>query len=132
MNDYLLDTHSFLWSIWQPDKLGRQAIAVLENTNNNVFVSSITFWEISLKYTLGKLTLGCKPDDLLAVADDMGFARISLSPEEAALFHKLPKLSHKDPFDRMLIWQAIARDLVLISKDNQFGHYSQHGLQVIW
>ena len=58
MNTYLLDTHSFLWSIWQPEKLGKQAVAVLENTDNKVFVSSITFWEISLKYALGKLTLG--------------------------------------------------------------------------
>lgn len=132
MNNYLLDTHSFLWSIWQPDKLGQQAITVLEKTDNNVFVSSITFWEISLKYSLGKLTLGCTPDDLLKVADDMGFAKISLSLEEAALFYQLPKLSHKDPFDRMLIWQAISRNLVLISQDSQFDHYSQYGLQVIW
>ncbi|MFZ2168983.1 MAG: type II toxin-antitoxin system VapC family toxin [Methylococcaceae bacterium] len=132
MNSYLLDTHSLLWSIWQPEKLGLQAIAVLENTENNVFVSGITFWEISLKYSLGKLTLGCKPDDLLKVTDDMGFAKISLSLEEAALFYQLPKLAHKDPFDRMLIWQAISRDLVLISKDSQFNHYRQYGLQCIW
>ncbi len=85
MNGYLLDTHSFLWSIWQPEKLGQQAVAVLENTDNTVFVSSITFWEISLKYALGKLKLGCKPDDLLKFADDMGFVKLSLTPEEAAL-----------------------------------------------
>ena len=132
MNSYLLDTHSFLWSIWQPEKLGQQSVAVLENTDNKVFVSSITFWEISLKYALGKLTLGCKPDELLKFADDMGFAKISLTPEEAALFYQLPKLAHKDPFDRMLIWQAVANDLILISKDGQFDNYSQYGLKVIW
>ena len=52
MTSYLLDTHSFLWSIWEPEKLGQQAIAVLENSENDVAVSSITFWEISLKYSL--------------------------------------------------------------------------------
>ncbi len=132
MNSYLLDTHSFLWSIWQPEKLGQQALTVLEKTDNKVFVSSITFWEISLKFALGKLALGCKPDDLLKFADEMGFVKMSLTPEEAAMFHQLPKLSHKDPFDRMLIWQAIANDLVLISKDGQFDNYSQFGLNVTW
>ena len=72
---YLLDTHSFLWSIWEPEKLGQQAITVLENCDNNVAVSSVTFWEVSIKYALGKLTLGCKPDNLLKYADDMGFAK---------------------------------------------------------
>ncbi|MDD5322422.1 MAG: hypothetical protein PHD43_17785 [Methylococcales bacterium] len=54
MKSYLLDIHSFLWPILQPKKLGQQAVAVLENTDNKVFVSSISFWEISLKYSLGK------------------------------------------------------------------------------
>jgi PIN domain nuclease of toxin-antitoxin system len=132
MNSYLLDTHSFLWSIWQPEKLGQQAVAVLENAGSEVFVSSITFWEISLKYALGKLTLGCKPDDLLKFADDMGFEKIPLTPEAAALFHQLPSLAHKDPFDRMLIWQAVSNDLILISKDGKFDNYSQFGLNVVW
>jgi PIN domain nuclease of toxin-antitoxin system len=132
MTSYLLDTHSFLWSVWEPENLGQQAIDVLENSENNIAVSSITFWEISLKYSLGKLTLGCKPVDLLKIADDMGFAKISLTPVEAALFHQLPRLTHKDPFDRMLIWQAIANDLTLISADSHFENYGQVGLQVIW
>ncbi len=132
MKSYLLDTHTFLWSIWQPEKLGQQAVAVLENTDNRAFVSSITLWEISLKYALGKLTLGCKPDDLLKVIDDMGFEKLILSHEEAALFYQLPKFARKDPFDRMLIWQAVSNDLILISKDGQFDQYSQYGLNVIW
>ncbi|MCF7967084.1 MAG: type II toxin-antitoxin system VapC family toxin [Methylobacter tundripaludum] len=132
MKSYLLDTHTFLWSIWQPEKLGQQAVAVLENTDNRAFVSSITLWEISLKYALGKLTLGCKPNDLLKVIDDMGFEKLILSHEEAALFYQLPKFAHKDPFDRMLIWQVVSNDLILISKDNQFDQYSQYGLNVIW
>jgi len=132
VKSYLLDTHTFLWSIWQPEKLGQQAVAVLENTDNRAFVSSITLWEISLKYALGKLTLGCKPDDLLKVIDDMGFEKLILSHEEAALFYQLPKFARKDPFDRMLIWQAVSNDLILISKDGQFDQYSQYGLNVIW
>jgi PIN domain nuclease of toxin-antitoxin system len=132
VNRYLLDTHSFLWSIWQPNKLGPEAATVLENSETHVFVSSITFWEISLKHALGKLTLGCKPDELLNVAAEMGFVALDLTAQEAAWFYQLPKLAHKDPFDRMLIWQAISHNLVLISKDSQFSHYDKHGLQICW
>ena len=81
---------------------------------------------------MGKLNLGCKPDDLLEVINDMGFEKLSLTLEEAALFYQLPRISHKDPFDRMLIWQAISHNLILISKDTQFENYSQYGLQIIW
>jgi len=62
----------------------------------------------------------------------MGFTTIPLTPKEAALFYQLPKLAHKDPFDRMLIWQAVANDWVLISKDSQFDAYGSSGLKTIW
>jgi PIN domain nuclease of toxin-antitoxin system len=132
VKDYLLNTHSFLWAIFQPEQLGLQYVSVLENSDNNIFVSNITFWEISLKYALGKLTLGCKPNDLVKVADEMGLIKISISSEAAALFYQLPKVAHKDLFDRMLIWQAISRNLILISKGSQFNLYHQYGLQAIW
>ncbi len=132
MKSYLLDTHSFLWSILEPEKLGKQAQIILENTDNKIFVSSVTLWEISLKYSLGKLKLGCKPNELLKTLDEMGFEKIPLTVEEAALCYQLPRLAHKDPFDRMLIWQAISHDFDLISKDDKFDNYSQFGLNVIW
>lgn len=56
MSDYLLDTHSFLWSAFEPEKLGRPVHAELSNSNNPVYVSSVTFWEIALKVGIGKLT----------------------------------------------------------------------------
>ncbi len=132
MKSYLLDTHSLLWAIFQPEKLGNQALSILENPKNTVMVSCITLWEISLKYSMGKLQLGCKPDELIKIITEMGFEKINLSLEESALFYQLPKFAHKDPFDRMLIWQAISNDLILISKDSQFGHYYPVGLQVAW
>ncbi len=85
MKSYLLDTHCFLWSILEPEKLGKQAQIILENTDNKIFVSSVTLWEISLKYSLGKLKLNCKPDELLKTLDEMGFEKIPLTVEEAAL-----------------------------------------------
>jgi PIN domain nuclease of toxin-antitoxin system len=133
MSAYLLDTHSFLWSVFAPEKLSQPVHAALSDYHNFVYVSSVTFWEISLKAGIGKLTLtGCLPDELPEIAQRMGYLSLSLEPEEAACFHRLPKLPHKDPFDRMLIWQAIQRRLVLISKDSAFSQYHSLGLQTFW
>ena len=132
MNGYLIDTHTLLWSIFEPEKLGKQAALILENPTQHVFVSCLSLWEISLKYSLDKLILGCQPEDLLQIVDEIGFEKLSLTVEEAALFYQLPRMPHKDPFDRMLIWQAISNDLIFISKDGKFVEYKQYGLNVVW
>lgn len=131
--EYLLDTHSFLWSVFQPDKLGEGARSILTNSQSNVSVSSISFWEISLKTSLGKLELiKCSPEELPELAKQMRLDIIELDANDAASFHQLPKKAHKDPFDRMIIWQAIIRDWTLISKDCEFGTYTELGLKTIW
>jgi PIN domain nuclease of toxin-antitoxin system len=121
---YLLDTHCFLWSLFEPEKLGCQAVFILENPDNNIYISTVSFWEISLKYETGKLVLTCPPDKLIVMAEKMGLKTIPLSVEEAALFYKLPKSEHKDPFD--------LHKFVLISKDSKFENYSQFGLKTVW
>jgi len=131
--DYLLDTHSFLWALFEPRKLSTKAAALITKPENRVTVSSVTFWEISLKSALGKLELvNCLPDDLLVVADQMGIEQVSLEADVAASFYRLPKQPHKDPFDRMIIWLAIQKQFILISKDKQFRAYSGYGLQTAW
>ncbi|WP_295394436.1 type II toxin-antitoxin system VapC family toxin [uncultured Thiodictyon sp.] len=133
MTGYLLDTHSFLWSVFTPERLSRAAQALLANAENPVYVSSVSFWEISLKAGIGKLTLtGCVPDALPEIAQDMGYRLLPLAPDEAASFHRLPRIAHKDPFDRMLIWQAIQRRLVLMTKDAAFDEYRAFQLQTFW
>jgi PIN domain nuclease of toxin-antitoxin system len=132
MNRYLIDTHTLLWSIFEPEKLGEQATSILENPTQQIFVSCLSLWEVSLKYSLGKLILGCQPENLLQIVDEMGFEKLSLTVEESALFYQLPRMPHKDPFDRMLIWQAISNDLIFISKDGKFSEYKQYGLNVVW
>lgn len=130
---YLLDTHSFLWTIFNPERLGAPAKKAIEDPENEIGVSVVTFWEISLKYALGKLELkNVKPDHLPQVAKDMGLEIIQLIPQEAASCHKLPKLAYKDPLDRLIIWQAIQRKMILVSRDREFREYKQHGLKVYW
>ena len=131
---FLLDTHAFLWSVIAPDRLGEKSRAVIADSNSKVFVSAVTFWEISLKTALGKLKLeGCSPETLLGAAHAQAFELLPLSPEEATSFHRLPRTGHKDPFDRMLIWQAIRGSHTLITQDGEIRRtYRAHHLKTLW
>ena len=131
--NYLLDTHSFLWALFAPERLSKPAAQEIKSPDNDVSVSVATFWEVSLKYALGKLELeGIEPEELPGSAAEMGLDILPIGPSEAASFHKLPRLAHKDPFDRLLIWQAIQQKMVVISKDRQFKKYRKFGLKCHW
>ena len=102
--NYLLDTHAFLWTVFESRKLSNRAKELILNPENSIYVSLITFWEISLKYSLGKLELeNISPEELPAVSREAGFATLPLSEKEVSSFHNLPRSSHKDPFDRLII-----------------------------
>ena len=116
-----------------PEKLGRKARAALSTPGNEIFVSAVTFWELSLKQSLGKLILeGISSEELPEAAEEAGFILLPLDPRHAAEYHRLPKLGHKDPFDRMLVWQAIRTGATLLSKDPEIKAYSDHGLKLMW
>ncbi len=133
MNNFLVDTHVFLWLIFSPEKLNDNTLKQLQNRNNLVSVSVITFWEISLKYQLGKLSLsGILPHEFTSIAEQMGIQSANITPNEFATFFQLPSIEgHKDPFDRMLIWQSIKQNKILVSHDAKFEHYLTLGLRVI-
>ncbi|MBW1700467.1 MAG: type II toxin-antitoxin system VapC family toxin [Deltaproteobacteria bacterium] len=128
--NYLLDTHAFLWTLFSPEKLSSPAAQKIKAPENDVAVSVITFWEISLKCALGKLELkGVGPEKLPGAGVEMGISLLAVRPSDAASFHKLPVLAHKAPFDRFLVWQAIQQKMILISKDPEFKSYHKFGLK---
>ncbi|TGK15594.1 type II toxin-antitoxin system VapC family toxin [Leptospira fluminis] len=130
---YLLDTHTLLWTIGDSKQLSRQAVEIIENQDNQIFVSSISLWEISLKFRLGKLNLsGIKPEDILNYIGKLNIHSVELSPEEASSYHKLKENFHRDPFDRMIIRQCISKKYILISKDSMMKKYKTAGLKAIW
>lgn len=129
----LLDTHAFLWAVFAPDKLSADARSLVRDIDNALFLSTISFWEISLKHAIGKLELkGCSPGDLPDIAASMHLELLPPSPDELASFHRLPRTAHKDPFDRLITWQALQNKLTLISKDQRLADYSGLGLKVVW
>lgn len=130
---YLVDTHIFLWSLLSPKKISKKIKDILLDPALTKNLSAITFWEISLKYQIGKLDLfGVLPEELLRLAKEAGFEILSLECETASSFYKLPKLKNKDPFDRMLAWQAIKYDYQLLTQDADFAGYKDHGLKIVW
>lgn len=129
----LLDTHIFLWTLFSPEKLSRAASDVIKMPAHIVSVSVLSFWEISLKYALGKLALtGVSPEELPDACLEAGFEILIMEPSEASSFHRLPRISHHDPFDRLLVWQAISRDMIFVSKDRQLTDYKEFGLKILW
>lgn len=130
---HLLDSHAFLWALMTPEKLGKKAHASLTTPGNEVFVSAVTFWELSLKHSLGKLILeGVSPNELPEAAEEAGFTLLPLDPKHASEYHRLPKHGPKDPFERMLVWQAIQSGSTLLSRDPEIKAYTKHGLKLLW
>ena len=130
---YLLDSHTIIWFSLEPQKLSKTTGTILEDSGNEIFVSHVSFWEISIKHALGKIDLhGGDSLDLLQWCKKEGLKILFLSDNDVGTFHKLPRVLHKDPFDRMLVWQSINRHLTLISKDPSLDAYLPYGLKITW
>lgn len=129
----LLDTHALIWSLVDPRKIPQKTRRLLERSETAVWFSSISLWEISLKYSLGKLRLkNLSPEDLLHAAKEQDFNVLTLSENDALGFRNLPRHAHHDPFDRMLIWQAIGRELTFVSAETGLAEYHKLGLKWLW
>lgn len=130
---YLLDTHYVLWSLLEPSKINEKIKEILEDPNKIKNISKISFWEISVKYKIGKLELnGITPEDILAGSQEAGFEIYDLSVEDIASSYKLPFIdNHRDPFDRLIIWQCMQNDLIMITADEKIKEYEKFNLKLL-
>lgn len=131
--NYLLDTHYVLWSLFNPELITDNIIQILEDEQSTKYVSGINLWEISLKYSLGKLELeDSNPDEVFTSITESGFEVVEVDAHLFSSYYKLPKkYDHKDPFDRMLVWQAINSDYTFISNDLKIKAYIDDGLKLL-
>ena len=133
MKELMLDTHTLLWVIGKSYELSPRMRDYITDSDNEIYVSAISLWEIALKYSIGKLKLNFEVKDIPAYCAEFGFRLIPLEPVEALNYLKLPlKENHKDPFDRMLIHQCIRHNYTLISKDDKMKLYENDGLNCVW
>ncbi|MDB4570498.1 type II toxin-antitoxin system VapC family toxin [Akkermansiaceae bacterium] len=128
----LIDTQIILWVLMDSARLTSREKEILNDEQNEIFCYPISFFEISLKFSLGKLDLqGCEPQGIPALMEEVGFLIEVAEPAVFASCHQLPRGIHKDPFDRLLIWHCMSKDYHLLSRDRMMGKYAQHGLKVL-
>ena len=125
----LLDTHTLLWFLREPEKLPPRVIDKISESGSDAFVSLGTLWEIAIKTTLNKLQLPKEYEELFPSAvSGNGMSLLQIEPRHLATLRRLP-LHHRDPFDRLLIAQAISDSLTLVSCDP---HFPAYGVHLFW
>jgi len=125
----LLDSHAFLWFISGSERLGERAREVIADIENEVLLSAASLWEFAIKVSLGKLELEGPLSSLIPrqlIANEIGL--LAIEPRHVFLLTDLP-FHHRDPFDRLIIAQAMSEGLPVLSGDGEFQKYP---IQVIW
>ncbi|MGZ4957366.1 MAG: type II toxin-antitoxin system VapC family toxin [Methylobacter sp.] len=125
----LLDTCAFLWLTTDAQALSDQAKTLFQNTDNSVYLSSVSVWEIVVKHQLGKLPLPSEPEYFISQQCNQHFIEI-LSLDDKSVYHlsHLPN-HHRDPFDKMLVCQAIEYGLTILTSDKLIAQYP---ISTIW
>lgn len=118
MGNYLLDTHALLWYNEDDPQLSPEAKTIINNAENMLFVSIVSFWEIVIKQSIGKLKLEYSLELLAALCIETSIQILPIQLYHLNQLSLLPAF-HKDPFDRLIVATAISESIMLISKDNQ-------------
>jgi len=119
----LLDTQILLWAAGQPQRLSAAARRLLQTPTNELFFSAASFWEIAIKNTLGRGDFRVEPRVLRRGLLDNGYIELPVTSQHAVSIDTLPPL-HKDPFDRLLLAQALSEGITLVTGDAQLSQYS--------
>ncbi|MBS4099343.1 MAG: type II toxin-antitoxin system VapC family toxin [Sulfuricella sp.] len=120
----LLDTHILLWALGDPAKLPGNARLLIEDDANDILFSAASILEIAIKAQAGRVDFPVRPDQIAAAALATGFSELPVSARHGAGVCSLP-LHHRDPFDRLLIAQAISEPARLLTVDALLGQYSE-------
>ena len=120
----LLDTNVLLWATSASSRLDRTARDMLEATSNTVLFSAASIWEIAIKAGLGRSDFTISPESIVEAAARIGFVELPVTAKVAARAVGLPN-HHKDPFDRMLIVQAMAEPAIFLTTDRMLTRYTE-------
>lgn len=119
----LLDTHVLLWAAAAPRRLDADVRDRLASPENDVLFSAASIWELAIKMQIGRIDLGVTPEELAREAVRRGFEELPVSAAHAAAVRTLP-LHHRDPFDRLLVAQALHEPARLLTADRALAPYS--------
>jgi PIN domain nuclease of toxin-antitoxin system len=118
----LLDTHLLLWAAGQPERLSTPARKLLSDPRHELLFSAASLWEIAIKNTLGRQDFRVEPRLLRQGLIDNGYVELPITSQHAVNIDSLPSL-HKDPFDRLLLAQALSEGITLVTSDPQLARY---------
>lgn len=125
----LVNTCTFLWIASESPRLSKTAAAIFLDRNNERYLSAASAWEIGIKHALGRLPLPARPDTFVPrLRDASGIVSLDIDEESALQAGKLPSL-HADPFDRMLVAQAIVYGMTILTPDPEI---EQYAVRVLW
>lgn len=119
---FLLDTQLLLWAAGQPERLSAVARALLANPSNVLLFSAASLWEVAIKHSLGRADFRVQPRLLRRGLLDNGYVELPITSQHAVSIDGLPAL-HKDPFDRLLLAQALTEGITLLTADEQLAQY---------
>ena len=123
--NYLLDTHLLLWASTNHEKLPPDAAAVIADRNNQLWMSVISLWEVAIKASQRKRDFPYEPEQLRIGLLINGYEELKMESQHVLALRKLPNV-HADPFDRLLVAQAISEDMLLLTADRQLSEYGKH------
>ena len=126
--NFLIDTHAVIWFITDNAKLPLKIKQIIEDKKNSCYVSLATYWEIAIKHSLGRLILNSDLEAIFKIIEETGIELLPITTKHILENANL-EFYHQDPFDRIIIAQAMIENLTVISKDNQFDKYK---IQLIW
>jgi PIN domain nuclease of toxin-antitoxin system len=115
----ILDTHTLLWWLNDEATLSLAARSAIADPDNTVYLSAVVIWEIRIKEAIGKLTL---PPDFREVLDEQGFVELAIRVAHAHALRDLPPI-HRDPFDRLLVAQAVHEGMLIATHDRDIARY---------
>ena len=119
---YLVDTHLLLWAAGFPGRLPSLASEIFEDVGNELMFSVLSVWEVAIKSSLGRADFRTEPRTFRLRLLDSGFEEIAITSEHAATVASLP-LIHRDPFDRLLVAQALVEGVTLLTADKRLAEY---------
>ena len=130
---YLIDTHILIWLAVSPEEISKSVLDIIENPENDIYISTVSLWEIAIKQSINKLDLkGLEIPDLVQICQEQNIKIVQLPVSAVTKYRNLPvKEKHKDPFDRALISLCISDDYVFLSHDSKLEQYEKDGLVFI-
>ncbi len=125
---YILDTNAFIFYLYNPGQLSKAALDILYNEQNQIYVSIVSLWEIAIKSSIGKLEIKNSMEEIAGICRKYKIELLTIEPSHLDRIAKLPQI-HGDPFDRLIISQALAKNLIIVTRDSIIPKYN---VNTIW